>query len=515
MPRPPLQSDLAGRHAPLDLSPEDFAEAGHRLVDEVAALLASLRDRPVAADLTPDAVRDTLDTRRGLPEEGVDAGELLTRAFGLLAPNATYNGHPRFFGYITGAPAPVGMLADLMASALNPNMGAWALSPMASEMEAQAVRWVAEFVGFPQDGDGIFVSGGNVANMLGFWAARAAKAEWDVRSEGMRAGAGAALRVYAPEGTHTWIEKAADLSGVGTGSVRWIETDAEGRVCLDALEARIEADASAGDMPFLLVGTGGSVATGVVDPLPVLREIADRHRLWFHVDGAYGAFAAAAPNAPDDLRGLALADSVALDPHKWMYTPLEAGCTLVRDPQALLRAFSYRPDYYHFDGEGTQNFFEHGIQNSRGFRALKVWIQLQQAGADGYRRMIAEDIELARALWDLADEEPELEALTRHLSIATYRYVPSDLWSRRSDKFVRSYLNELNQEVQSRMERSGRAFVSHAVLDGIHALRMCVVNFRTRLEDVRALAELSVELGREADASMRSRSMELAEATEE
>ncbi len=514
-PRPPSESDLADRRAPLDLSPEAFAEAGHRLVDEVADLLASMRDRPVAADLTPEAVRATLDAGRALPEEGVDAAELLTRAFGMLAPNATYNGHPRFFGYITGAPAPVGMLADLLASAMNPNMGAWALSPMASEMEAQAVRWVAELVGFPRHGDGIFVSGGNVANMLGFWAARAARAGWDVRGEGMRAESGAALRVYAPKGTHTWIEKATDLSGLGTEAVRWIDTDADGRIRLDALEARIRDDAGAGDVPFLLVGTGGSVATGVVDPLPALREVADRHGLWFHVDGAYGAFAAAAPNAPDDLRGLALADSVALDPHKWLYTPLEAGCTLVRDPQALLRAFSYRPDYYHFDGEGTQNFFEHGIQNSRGFRALKVWIQLQQAGADGYRRMIAEDIELARALWDMADAAPELEALTLNLSIATYRYVPSDLWSRRSDKVVRSYLNEVNQEVQSRMERSGRAFVSHAVLDGVHALRMCVVNFRTRLEDVRALAELSVELGREADASMRSRLTVSAEAAEE
>jgi glutamate/tyrosine decarboxylase-like PLP-dependent enzyme len=186
-----------------------------------------------------------------------------------------------------------------------------------------------------------------------------------------------------------------------------------------------------------------------------------------------------------------------------MYAPLEAGCVLVRDPQALLRAFSYRPDYYHFDGDGVHNFFEHGIQNSRGFRALKVWIQLQQAGAAGYRAMIAEDIELARAFWHIADEAEELEALTQGLSITTYRYVPADLRDTRSEAQVQESLNELNRRIQDRMERSGRAFVSHAVLNGVHALRMCIVNFRTGLEDVRALADITVELGRAADAELR------------
>ena len=500
------------RRAPLDLDPETFAEAGHRLVDDVTELLRSMRTRPVARGTSAAEIRSALDAHRGLPEQGEDAAALLARTFRLLEPHSTYNGHPRFFGYITGSPAPAGMLADLLASALNPNMGAWVLSPMASEIEAQAVRWVAELVGFPAGGDGLFVSGGNVANMVGFWAGRAAKAGWDTRRDGLRASDGATLRAYAALGTHTWIQKAADLSGLGADAVRWIETDAAGRIRLDVLEAQVDADREAGDRPFLVVGTAGSVATGVVDPLPELRAFCDRHALWFHVDGAYGAFAAAAPGVSDDLRALALADSIALDPHKWMYAPLEAGCVLVRDPQALLRAFSYRPDYYHFDGEGVHNFFEHGIQNSRGFRALKVWIQLQQAGAAGYRAMIAEDIELARAFWHIADEAEELEALTQGLSITTYRYLPTDLRDTRSEAQVQEYLNELNRQIQDRMERSGRAFVSHAVLNGVHALRMCIVNFRTGLEDVRALADITVELGRAADAELRPRPAGIAHA---
>ena len=272
---------------------------------------------------------------------------------------------------------------------------------------------------------------------------------------------------------------------------------------LAALRARVEEDRAAGDVPFLVVGTGGSVGTGAVDPLPELRALCDELDLWMHVDGAYGAFAAAAPEAPEELRALALADSVALDPHKWLYAPLEAGCTLVRDPQALLRAFSYRPDYFSFETE-AKNFYEHGIQNSRGFRALKVWMGLKQAGRAGYEQMISDDMALARRFHAIASEHPELQAFTHGLSITTYRYVPKDLAALTDEPEVEEYLNDLNREIQARMEVGGDAFVSHAKLDSVHVLRMCVVNFRTELSDVERLAEITVELGRAIDAEKRS-----------
>lgn len=494
--------ELERRRTPIDLDPDAFAAAGHRLVDDLAALLGSMRTRRVGPPGGPREARAVLGADRPLPEQGAEAGALLREATELLLPHSLYNGHPRFFGYITGAPAPIGILADLLASAVNPNLGAWALSPMASEIEAQTVRWLAELVGYPA-GDGILTSGGNVANMLGFWAARAALDDGALRRAGTAGPDARRLRVYAGEGTHTWIEKAADLSGLGTDTLRWIAAGPDGRVDLEALERRVRADQRVGDRPFLVVGTAGSVATGAVDPLPELRALADRHGLWLHVDGAYGAFAAAVPDAPAELRGLALADSVALDPHKWLYAPLEAGCTLVRDPKALERAFAYHPTYYRFDGEAVRNSFDRGIQNSRGFRALKVWLQLRHAGAAAYRRMIAEDMALARAFHDLADGHPELEAMSHGLSITTYRYVPADLAPRRREPEVAAYLDRLNRVVQDRMERDGRAFVSHASVGGAHALRMCIVNFRTTLEDVRALADVTVELGREADAELR------------
>jgi glutamate/tyrosine decarboxylase-like PLP-dependent enzyme len=492
---------LRGRRTTLEMEADAFARAGHRMVDRIADLLRTLPERAVIPGESPDEVRRVLDADRPLPDQGSDPEELLGRATELLVEHSLYNGHPRFFGYITAAPAPVGILGDLLASAVNPNLGGWMLSPMASEIEGQTVRWIADLLGYPAGG-GILTSGGNVANMLGFWAARAARAGWDVRESGMRDPRAAQLLVYGSAGTHTWIQKAADLSGLGAGAMRWIDMLPDERMDVDALRARIEADLEAGDRPFLVVGTGGSVSTGAVDDLPALRDLCDEHDLWFHVDGAYGGFAAASPLAPDDLRALSLADSVAVDPHKWLYAPLEAGCTLVRDPEALLNAFSYRPPYYSLEEEVT-NYFEHGIQNSRGFRAFKVWLQLQQAGREGYVQMISEDIELARRFHDLVLEHPELEAFTHGLSITTYRYVPSDLRGRVGEEAVEAYLSELNQAVQDRMDGEGRAFVSNAVLEERYLLRMCIVNFRTSLEDVEALAEISAEAGRAVDAEMR------------
>jgi glutamate/tyrosine decarboxylase-like PLP-dependent enzyme len=493
---------LERRNAPLDLDADAFARAGHKMVDRIADLLRTLPDRPVTPGESADQVRAALGADRPLPDKGTDAEALLEHATELLIEHSLYNGHPRFFGYITAAPAPVGILGDLLASAVNPNMGGWMLSPMGSEIEAQSVRWIAQLLGYPSDGGGILTSGGNVANMLAFWAARAAKAGWAIRDTGMTGVESVRLCVYGSAETHTWIQKAADLSGLGSEAVRWIASGPDQRMDLAVLRSAIEEDLAAGDRPFMVVGTGGSVSTGAVDDLPGLRGLCDEYDLWFHVDGAYGGFAVAASGVPEDLLGLRLADSVAVDPHKWLYTPLEAGCTLVRDPEALLNAFSYRPPYYSFEEE-LVNYFEHGIQNSRGFRALKVWLQLQQAGRAGYERMITEDIELARRFHTIVEGNPELQAFTHGLSITTYRYVPEDLRDRVGEGDVEEYLNELNQGVQARLDREGRAFVSNAVLDDRYLLRMCIVNFRTSLEDVEALADISVEAGRAADAELR------------
>jgi aromatic-L-amino-acid/L-tryptophan decarboxylase len=270
----------------------------------------------------------------------------------------------------------------------------------------------------------------------------------------------------------------------------------------DGGRRQILADKKQGERPFLVVGTAGSVSTGSVDPLADIAVVCRRHDAWFHVDGAYGALAARVPGAPDSLLALSDADSVAVDPHKWLYAPLEAGCVLVRRPADLLRTFSYHPSYYHFDHEVT-NYFDHGPQNSRGFRALKVWLMLRQVGLSGYLTMIGDDMRLARHLYALVREHPDFEALTQHLSITTFRYIPHDLRAARQAPETEAYLQRLNQELLTRVERSGEAFLSNAMVGGRFALRACIVNFRTRPSDIEALVALLSRLGREADETMR------------
>ncbi len=490
------------RDAPLDMPAEEFRQAGHQLVDRIAEFLKTLPEGRVTSGEAARVVREALKADRSLPEHGVDARTLLDEAATLLFAHSLFNGHPRFLGYITSSPAPIGMLGDLLASAVNPNAGAWTLAPMATEIEAQTVRWIAELIGFPVDAGGLLVSGGNMANFVCFLAARLSKAPNDVRKEGV-ARHPQMFRIYTSAETHTWIQKAADLFGYGTDAVRWIETDADQRMNIAALKKQIESDRKQGDTPFLVIGTAGSVSTGAVDPLRALAALCRAQNLWFHVDGAYGALAAALPDADDDLKALAEADSVAVDPHKWLYSPLEAGCVLVRRAADLRNAFAYHPPYYHFGDEVT-NYVDYGPQNSRGFRALKVWLGLQQAGRSGCIRMMSDDIALARRLDRHVRAHPEFEALTQSLSITTFRYVPADLRASSEDAPVAEYLNRLNTEVLSRLEKGGDAFLSNAIVHGRFALRACVVNFRTSETDIDALPEMIATLGRAADGELRA-----------
>lgn len=489
------------RDAPIALDSESFRQSGHELVDAIADFLSSLPERPVNRDESPEAVRRLIDGDAPLPAEGVEAGPLLRQATEVLFEHSLFNGHPRFLGYVTSSPAPIGMLGDLLAAAVNPNVGAWRLSPVATEIEAQAVRWIAELVGYPRGCGGLLVSGGNIANIVGVLAARAAATGGEVRYAGVGQPDAGRLRLYASAETHTWLHKAADIAGLGTDAIRWIDTDDALRVDPSALRRAIEADRAAGDRPMMVAGTAGSVSTGAVDPLAEIARLCREEDLWFHVDGAYGGFAAALPDASEDLRALAHADSVALDPHKWLYAPLEAGCVLAREPGWLRDAFAYHPPYYHF-GEEATNYVDFGPQNSRGFRALKVWLGLRQVGRRGYVRMIGDDIQLARRLFELAEAHDELQALTRDLSITTFRYVPGGLRASLGADDAEAYLNRLNQEILERVQRSGEAFVSNAVIRGCYALRACIVNFRTDAGDIAALPEIVARIGREAHAAL-------------
>src|SRR5579863_1738990 len=316
---------LRYRIAPLEMTPSEFRKVGRQLVERIAEFLCTLPNLPVTANESPGVIREALGTG-SLPEQGAEATYLLEEAATLLFEHSTFNGHPRFWGVITSSAAPIGVLGDLLAASVNPNMGGWIGGPMANEIEAQTVRWIAELIGYPTDCGGLLVSGGNMGNFVGFLAARKAKVTWDVRTAGLMGEKTRRLRIYTSSEAHTWIQKAADMFGLGTDAIRWIPVDEQLRMDTTALTNLIHEDIETDDLPFLVIATAGTVSTGAVDPLPDIAAICRRYDLWFHVDGAYGGFAAVLRNSgqgnvPADLEGISLADSVAVDPHKWLYAP--------------------------------------------------------------------------------------------------------------------------------------------------------------------------------------------------
>jgi len=478
------------RNAALEMNATEFKEVGYQLVDQIAEFIQNIDTKPVTYGQKPSQIRAKIG-EGSLPLEGTDAKELIAQASDLMMNNSLFNGHPKFWGYITASASPIGALGDLLTAAINSNCGAYILSPVATEIEKQTVKWLAELIGYNTDCGGVLVSGGNMANFTGFLAGRTAKASKSLKKEGVGS-LSKRMMIYGSKGTHTWIDKAASLFGHGTDVIRWIATNENHQMDNDKLVEAIKEDLRAGHHPFLVVGTAGDVSMGMVDDLKGIRNVCDEYDMWMHVDGAYGAPAACLANQQATFQGLGDADSIALDPHKWLYAPLEAGCVLVKNPQHLVDTFSSNPEYYNFGKteEPETNFFEFGFQNSRGFRAMKVWLALQHAGRNAYEEMIGDDIRLAKLMYDLADKNPELEAETNSLSITTFRFVPKD------KQLNNEELNILNETLVDKLQFGGEVFVSNAVVNGKYCLRACITNFRTDVQDCHDLIAIAVREGR-------------------
>jgi aromatic-L-amino-acid/L-tryptophan decarboxylase len=484
----------------LDMSGAEFRAIGHALIDEIADFFDTLPDRRLRRDASPEEIRRRLGTGE-LPETGTDTAAMFAEIAPLLFDYSLHNGHPKFLGYITSSAAPLGALADLLAAAVNPNIAMWDLAPVASEIEAQTVRWLADLTGYDRNCSGLMVSGGNMANILGFIAGRTARAPWDIREQG-NYGDARRMTAYVSAETHTWIQKAADICGLGSDGIRWIDTDADGKMRVEDLVRAVHKDRDDGRLPFLAVATAGSVSTGIVDPLRDIAAVCKEENLWLHADGAYGAPAAVVPEVSADLRSLRLADSIALDPHKWLYCPLEAACVLTRDAAALRDAFAFYPAYYKLDDASEEgiNYYQLGVQNSRGFRALKVWMALRAAGREGFIKSIRDDIGLAGRLFELVDAHDEFTAHSVHLSIATFRYVPRDL---KSDTSAEDYLNDLNRALLGEIQGGGDMYLTNAIVAGHYLLRACIVNFRTSRQDIDELPEAIAAVGRRLDRQLR------------
>ena len=491
------------RENSIEINKTEFQKIGYKLIDTISEFFEDISKKPVTTSKSPKELQNILGSL-ALPENGLPAGKLLSETSKLLIDHSLFNGHPKFFGFITSSAAPIGALADLLASSVNANVGGQILSPMATEIEKQTIRWLAEFIGVSPDYGGVLVSGGNMANFTAFLAARTAKAPKNIKEEGLSISK-KQLITYCSKSTHTWIDKAAVLFGHGTNSIRWIPTDASNKMDNRILEQTIKDDLKNGHQPFLVVGTAGDVSTGVVDNLEAIAGICKTHDLWFHIDGAYGIPAAIIPELKALFKGIKEADSIALDPHKWLYSPLEAGCTLVKNPKHLLDTYSSHPEYYNFsltEEGGSLNYFEYGLQNSRGFRALKVWLALQQIGSNGYVKLIREDIELSKYFYELAGKHSELEPITQNLSIATFRYIPENI--EESVEKGEAYLNTLNEALLEDLQKGGELFLSNAIVVNKYCLRTCIVNFRTMKKDIEECIEIIVKVGRKTHEKLQS-----------
>jgi glutamate/tyrosine decarboxylase-like PLP-dependent enzyme len=503
---------------PGELPPDHIRTVGYRVVDLVADYYDGLDDRPVYLQADPDAVVDTFD--EPLPETGTDPDTVLDAIERDVIGYATHNPSPRFFGFVMGGGLPFAALVESLAAAVNMNAGGWHPAPSATEVERRTLRWLADLVGYPTDTAGLLTSGGTMANVTALNAAFRDAASDDVRDIGLqREGAPTYALYVADHECHSSIYRAAELLNLGRSAVRLVPSHDDYTIDVDALQARLDADVADGDRPFCVVGQAGSINVSAIDPLEDLAAICEARDLWFHVDGACGAFGAMLPELADAYDGLARADSVTLDPHKWLSVPYECGAVLVRDQHALAEAFAMHADYLRGSVAETPeeyDFYEYGPQMSRGFRALKVWASLKHLGADGYRDRLRTGVANAAHLDERVRTHDDFLAIQDpNLFIYSFRYVPADLQTTVADATgtetapdvpldrVHDYLDRLTQAIVDDVVQSGLAFLTTTTVDGRKSLRASICNHRTTIDDVDATFDALAETGARLDADWR------------
>lgn len=474
----------------LNLDPLDWdadRAVAHRMVDDMFDFLRTVRDRPIWKPV-PDDVRASLN--EAIPREGTSLDEVYDEFRSRVLPYPTGNIHPRFFGWVMGNGTVTGMMAEMLMAGMNAHGAGFDQSAMI--VESQVIEWLAELVGFPADSSGLLVSGGTMANLNAFAVARNEMAGFALRDDGLLAEGAPRFTCYGGSETHSWIYKACELMGMGRQAFRSVPVDGEYRVDVAAMRARIEADIAAGERPFCVIGTVGTVNTAAIDDVAALRALADEFDCWLHIDGAFGSLAAWSEDHRNLVAAQSTADSIAFDLHKWGYMPYEIGCVLTRRGDAQENTYGTTASYLtpSLRGPAVRNthFADRGIQLSRSFRALKAWMSMKQQGTDRIGAVIGQNIEQARYLSEKVDAHPELERLApTSLNIVCYRFI--------ADGLDGSALDSLNQEVLVRIQESGFAIPSQTVLQGRFAIRVNITNHRTILADLDQLLDETLRHG--------------------
>src|ERR1043166_3868963 len=457
----------------LEPSADEIRHWGDSVTQFMIEYLGDLPGRPVYRRTSSREIRSQLDSK--LPIKGSDFDLLLKVFRNTIVPFSRQNAHPRMFGYVQSPGTPIGAFADLLASTLNANLTIWRSAPAPVELERLTIDWIRQILGFNAEAGGLFVSGGAMANFAALAAARQTKLHSSRR-----------LRMYASSATHFSVAKAAALLGIA--NVQHVAVDERFRIRVDDLIAKITADLENGFVPFCIVVNAGTVDTGAVDSLVEIREIANRFQLWMHVDGSYGAFAVLAESARKLFAGMEQADSIALDPHKWLYLPVDVGCVIYRDPNTARAAFAHEAEYTRMFGEEADEAFvcwDYGPELSRRFRALKVLMLLKGVGLDRLSEAIESNLACARYLESMVQGSDDFEmAAPVELSIFCFRHVPVQL-RKKSPKAIDAF----NERLLVALQRDGSSYLSNAKLGGRFALRGCVLNYRTTMRDMEILLE--------------------------
>ncbi len=507
--------DMKGDSArPLCLAEGEIRRLAHQAADIISDYLTSAPQGPA---ILPTSLGEVAERVSGpLPEAPGDPEAVLGEVAHQIAPYGVHNAHPRFFGYVGTSAEVSAVLADGIAAALNLNVVTSKSRPTAVQVELTVLEWLRQLLGLPHGFGGLLTSGGTMANLLCLVAARQARAPGNVRREGIQSLP--PLVLYASQEAHVCHQKIAEVMGLGSAGLKKIPADAARRMRVDALRQAIDADRARGALPLAVIATAGSAGTGAVDPVSDLADLCEAEGLWLHVDGCYGGFAllaaadagAQSPLSPEvkrHLEAMARADSLAADPHKFLFIPVEAAVAMVREPRQLWDVFSVSPDYL---VGGDHNFFEYGLATSRAFRALKIWVALRHHGWRAFAHAIADNIRLARYLYEAVEAAPDLEpaASEPELSIVCFRYLPGALRIRReqgTDEEKRAIdfrVDRLNDRIVADLQASGDAYVSSASVDGRSVVRACIVNYRSTREDVDGFVELVSRLGARAAAEM-------------
>ncbi|WP_396611809.1 pyridoxal phosphate-dependent decarboxylase family protein [Haloferax sp. S1W] len=495
-----------------DLDPDEFRELGYQMVEIIAEYLDSIDDRPVFPGKPQEEIEAVFDDP--LPEHGQDPADILDEWPDRVLPNATHLGSPRYFGFVNGSGMPMGALADALAASVNMNSGGWKAAPSATEIERQTIEWIAEMIDYPVDCGGLFTSGGTMANLTGILTGLRAKAEYDTKSGGLQSSdrSGQFTLYMADHEGHTSIYRVAELLGLGNDAVRLVPSDDDFTMNVDALVEQLERDEADGDVPFCVIGQVGSINVGAIDPLEEIATVCEDRDLWFHADGACGAFGAVLPEKRTQYAGLERADSVTLDPHKWLYIPYECGCILIQDESKMAESFAMSASYL----EGTRrtpyegpDYYEIGPQMSRGFRALKVWMSLKHIGVEGYRAFLSRSVHCAEHLDSRVRESDDFVALHEpNLYIYSFQYAPQDLRAAAAEgtvsrEAVDEYLDELNQRIADEIQLSGVAFVMTTSIHDRTVLRLSICSHRTTPEDIDRTFETLRDIGEREDSDLR------------